>query len=106
MDPADRSARLLSLVDAFASKRVLVVGDLIGVSVLDSENGDTGDVWGLVRVEGTPQSVPVDPTSLPDYWTPLARIRMPASTSAVQNSYVDDLRVFTAAAGGVIGKGW
>jgi rfaE bifunctional protein kinase chain/domain len=29
MDPADRSARLLSLVDAFASKRVLVVGDLI-----------------------------------------------------------------------------
>jgi len=29
MDPADRSSRLLSLVDAFASKRVLVVGDLI-----------------------------------------------------------------------------
>jgi len=29
MDPADRSMRLLSLVDAFASKRVLVVGDLI-----------------------------------------------------------------------------
>jgi bifunctional ADP-heptose synthase (sugar kinase/adenylyltransferase) len=29
MDPADRSTRLLSLVDAFASKRVLVVGDLI-----------------------------------------------------------------------------
>ena len=29
MDPADRSARLLSLVDAFTSKRVLVVGDLI-----------------------------------------------------------------------------
>ena len=29
MDTADRSTRLLSLLDAFGSKRVLVVGDLI-----------------------------------------------------------------------------
>lgn len=72
--------------------------DLIVLRVRDTNAGvGVNDDAILEVVVGTPSGSPVDPAT-PDSALLLARVRVPAGTSAITNSLIDDLRVMAGAA--------
>jgi microcystin-dependent protein len=73
--------------------------DIIGVRVRDAEKGVAGGDWQFVVITGTPGLG--DPALL-SYFVPLCRVRMPATAPLVLPGYVEDMRTFTAPAGGVV----
>lgn len=72
--------------------------DLVVLRVRDTNAGvGVNDDAILGVVVGTPSGSPVDP-AIPDSALVLARVRVPAGTSAIANSLIDDLRVRAGAA--------
>ena len=75
--------------------------DLIVASQLDAQYGDPRTAMEVRHVAGTPSTPPVDPTVTGDY-LPLARVAVAANATSITAGNITDLRVFTAAAGGII----
>ena len=79
--------------------------DLIVLQVRDpNATGPAGDDAIITVVAGTPSLTPVDP-AIPASALVLARVRVPAGTSAIINSLIDDLRVASELAHDLIPAG-
>jgi hypothetical protein len=77
--------------------------DLVVVRVQDQEQSGSTNTADILVIAGTPNAVPVDPT-LPagaSYLT-IARVAVAASTTAITNSNITDLRSLASTVGGVI----
>jgi hypothetical protein len=75
--------------------------DLIVAAQNDAQYGDQRTGLEIRQVPGEPSASPVDPTVTGDY-LPLARIIVSANATSITAGNITDLRVFTAAAGGLI----
>ncbi|MFF7280141.1 hypothetical protein [Streptomyces griseorubiginosus] len=75
--------------------------DLVIARQRDAQYGDASTGMTVELVKGTAAATPVDPAVTGDF-IPLARIRVAKNASSVTAPDIDDLRVWTAAAGGIL----
>ncbi|WP_449350050.1 hypothetical protein [Streptomyces shaanxiensis] len=75
--------------------------DLVIARQRDAQYGDASTGMTVELVKGTAAATPVDPAVTGDF-IPLARIRVAKNTSSVAAADIDDLRPWTAAAGGIL----
>lgn len=67
--------------------------DLIIAQQRDADYGDADRDFEVIRVTGTPDATPEDPTVTGgDTYIPLARIRVTAGAATITNAMIDDLR--------------
>lgn len=102
----------LVTLDAVKTINVLAVAphpsfarrDLIVAAQNDAQYNDPRTALEIRHVAGEPSATPVDPTVTGDY-LPLARVTVAANATSITAGNITDLRVFTAAAGGIIPVG-
>ncbi|MFJ2830892.1 hypothetical protein ACIPC1_25560 [Streptomyces sp. NPDC087263] len=75
--------------------------DLIIARQRDTQYGDTTTAMTVELVKGTAAATPTDPAVTGDY-IPLARLRIAKNATSVAATDIDDLRVWTTAAGGIL----
>ncbi|MFF4033336.1 hypothetical protein ACFYZ2_26905 [Streptomyces sviceus] len=75
--------------------------DLVVARQRDAQYGDAGTGMTVELVKGTAAATPTDPQVTGDF-IPLARIRVAKNASSVTAPDIDDLRPWTAAAGGIL----
>ncbi|MFC8429401.1 hypothetical protein [Streptomyces sp. NPDC057253] len=75
--------------------------DLVVARQRDAQYGDATTGMTVELVKGTAAATPVDPAVSGDF-IPLARIRVAKNASSVTATDLDDLRPWTAAAGGIL----
>jgi hypothetical protein len=75
--------------------------DLVVARQRDAQYGDATTGMSVELVKGTAAATPVDPAVTGDF-IPLARIRVAKNASSVAAADIDDLRPWTAAAGGIL----
>ncbi|MEU0027673.1 hypothetical protein [Streptomyces sp. NPDC006335] len=78
--------------------------DLVVARQRDAQYGDATTGMTVELVKGTAAATPVDPAVTGDF-IPLARIRVAKNASSVTAPDIDDLRPWTAAAGGILRVG-
>ncbi|MDH6520135.1 hypothetical protein M2164_006750 [Streptomyces sp. SAI-208] len=78
--------------------------DLVVARQRDAQYGDATTGMTVELVKGTAAATPVDPSVSGDF-IPLARIRVAKNASSVTATDIDDLRLWTAAAGGILRVG-
>ncbi|MDH6448848.1 MULTISPECIES: hypothetical protein [unclassified Streptomyces] len=78
--------------------------DLVIARQRDAQYGDATTGMTVELVKGTAAATPVDPAVTGDF-IPLARIRVAKNASSVTAPDIDDLRLWTAAAGGILRVG-
>jgi hypothetical protein len=78
--------------------------DLVVARQRDAQYGDATTGMTVELVKGTAAATPVDPAVTGDF-IPLARIRVAKNASSVTATDIDDLRLWTAAAGGILRVG-
>ncbi|MET9647571.1 hypothetical protein [Streptomyces syringium] len=77
--------------------------DLIVAQQSDTFYGDPANSFAVQQIVGSPSATPVNPRvpGSPDFF-PLARVRIPAGATSIDNSMIDDLRPgFAVALGGL-----
>ncbi|MGW1714092.1 hypothetical protein [Streptomyces sp. NPDC002156] len=75
--------------------------DLIVARQRDAQYGDATTAMTVELVTGKEAVSPIDPEVTGDY-IPLARIKVPKSATSIANTNIEDLRPWTAAAGGIL----
>jgi hypothetical protein len=80
------------VVVAVAASTALPRNDLVVARVQDAFYSGAINAWKIDIVQGTPNASPVDPTITFGNYIRLARIRVAASVSSIDNAHIDDLR--------------